>query len=86
MINGGDVNDGVENGAAIIPNLDSISEFRIITSNFDAEYGNFSGGQVNVVTKNGTNRFHGSAFEFLRNTVFNARPYSFAASTFARSI
>ena len=73
MINGGDVNDGVENGAAIIPNLDSISEFRIITSNFDAEYGNFSGGQVNVVTKNGTNQFHGSAFEFLRNTVFNAR-------------
>ena len=79
MINGGDVNDGVENGAAIIPNLDAISEFRIITSNFDAEYGNFSGGQVNVVTKNGTNQWHGSAFEFLRNTVFNARPYNFSS-------
>jgi hypothetical protein len=75
MVNGGDVNDGVENGAAVIPNLDSISEFRIITNNFDAEYGNFSGGQVNVVTKNGTNQFHGSAFEFFRNTDLNAANY-----------
>jgi len=59
MVNGGNVNDGVENATAIVPNLDAISEFRIITSNFDAEYGNFSGGQVNVVTKNGTNQWHG---------------------------
>ncbi len=75
MVNGGDVNDGVNNGAAIIPNLDSISEFRIITNNFDAEYGNFSGGQVNVVTKNGTNTFHGSGFEFFRNTNLDAANY-----------
>jgi hypothetical protein len=75
MVNGGDVNDGVENGTAIVPNLDSIAEFRIITDNFSAEYGNFSGGQVNVVTKNGTDKFHGSAFEFLRNTNFNASDY-----------
>ncbi len=75
MVNGGDVNDGVENGTAIIPNLDSIAEFRIITDNFSAEYGNFSGGQVNVVTKNGTDQFHGSGFEFLRNTNFNASNY-----------
>jgi hypothetical protein len=75
MVNGGNVNDGYSNGAAIIPTLDSISEFRIITSNFDAEYGNYSGGQVNVVTKSGTNRFHGEAFEFFRNTVLNARNY-----------
>ncbi len=84
MINGGYVNDGVQNGAAIIPNLDSISEFRIITSNFDAEYGNFSGGQVNVVTKSGTNQWHGSAFEFLRDTIFNARNYSFTNPAPAR--
>jgi hypothetical protein len=51
MVNGADAEEGVHNGAAIIPNLDSISEFRIITNNFNAEYGNFSGGQVNVVTK-----------------------------------
>jgi hypothetical protein len=77
MVNGIDVNDGVENSTAIVPNLDSLEEFRIITSNYDAEYGNFSGGQVNVVTKGGTNVFHGEGFEFLRNTVFNARGYSF---------
>ena len=51
--------------AALIPNLDSIQEFRIITNNFDAQYGNFSGGQINVVTKSGTNSIHGDAFEFL---------------------
>jgi hypothetical protein len=78
FINGGDVNDGVENATAIVPNLDSIAEFRIITNNFDAQYGNYSGGQVNVVTKSGTNRFHGSAFDFIRNTAFNARGYSFS--------
>jgi hypothetical protein len=75
MVNGGDVNEGVNNGAAIIPNLDSISEFRIITNNFDAEYGNFSGGQVNVVTKSGTSAYHGSAFEFFRNTNLDAANY-----------
>jgi len=75
MVNGADAEEGVHNGAAIIPNLDSISEFRIITNNFNAEYGNFSGGQVNVVTKSGTNRFHGDLFEFLRNTDLDAANY-----------
>ena len=75
MVNGANVEEGRNNGTAIIPNLDSIAEFRIITSNFDAEYGNYSGGQVNVATKSGTNQFHGSAFEFLRNTDLNARNY-----------
>jgi hypothetical protein len=72
MVNGADAQEGVHNGAAIIPNLDSISEFRIITNNFNAEYGNFSGGQINVVTKSGTNGFHGDVFDFLRNTDFDA--------------
>jgi hypothetical protein len=75
MVNGSNVEEGKNNGAAIIPNLDSISEFRIITNNFDSEYGNYSGGQINVVTKSGTNQFHGSGFEFLRNTVFDAKNY-----------
>ncbi len=75
MVNGSNVEEGKNNGAAIIPNLDSISEFRIITNNFDAEYGNYSGGQINVVTKSGTNRFHGSGFEFLRNTALDATEY-----------
>ncbi|HZW93743.1 MAG TPA: carboxypeptidase regulatory-like domain-containing protein [Candidatus Eremiobacteraceae bacterium] len=80
MVNGADAQEGVHNGAAILPNLDSISEFRIITNNFNAEYGNFSGGQINVVTKSGTNRFHGALFDFLRNTDFDAANY-FAGGT-----
>jgi hypothetical protein len=75
MVNGANVEEGKNNGTAVIPNLDSIEEFRIITNNFDAEYGNYSGGQVNVVTKSGTNSYHGSAFEFLRNTAFDARNF-----------
>jgi Carboxypeptidase regulatory-like domain/TonB dependent receptor len=75
VLNGSDVEEDVNMGTAIIPNLDSIAEFRILTSNFDAEYGEFSGGQINVVTKSGTNAFHGNVFEFLRNTDLDARNY-----------
>ncbi len=75
MVNGGIVQEQLANGVAVIPNLDSIAEFRIITNNFDAEYGHYNGGLVNVITKTGTNRFHGDAFEFLRNTDLDARNY-----------
>jgi hypothetical protein len=75
IVNGSDVEEDVNMGAAIVPNLDSIAEFRILTSNFDAEYGEFSGGQINLVTKSGTNASHGDAFEFLRNTNLDARNY-----------
>ncbi len=86
MVNGANVEEGRNNGAAVIPNLDSIAEFRIITNNFDAEYGNFSGGQVNVATKSGTNQFHGDGFDFLRNTDFDARNfYSPSIGTFIQN-
>jgi hypothetical protein len=75
MINGATAEEQGHLGAALIPNLDSIAEFRIITNNLNAEYGNYSGGQVNIVTKQGTNSFHGSAFNFLRNEDLNARGY-----------
>ena len=75
MVNGADAEEGVHNAAAFVPNLDSIAQFRIITNNFNAEYGNFSGGQINVVTKSGTNQFHGDAFDFLRNTDLDAKNY-----------
>ncbi|HZD33428.1 MAG TPA: TonB-dependent receptor, partial [Candidatus Angelobacter sp.] len=75
VLNGSDVEEAVNGGTAVIPNLDSISEFRILTSNFDAEYGEFSGGQISVVTKSGTNAFHGDIFEFVRNTALDARDY-----------
>ncbi|HEY6329769.1 MAG TPA: carboxypeptidase regulatory-like domain-containing protein, partial [Blastocatellia bacterium] len=74
-LNGSDVEEDVNMGTAIIPNLDSIAEFRIITSNFDAEYGEFSGGQIDVVTKSGSNSFHGDAFDFVRNTALDARNF-----------
>jgi hypothetical protein len=75
LLNGTTVQEFAFSGTAIIPNLDSISEFRIVTNNFDAEYGNYAGGQINVITKSGTNKFHGSAFEFLRNRSFDARNF-----------
>jgi carboxypeptidase family protein len=77
LVNGADAEETGSMAAAIIPNLDSIAEFRILSDNFDAEYGKYSGGQINVITKSGTNRFHGDAFEFLRNTDLDARnPFS----------
>ncbi len=75
IVNGSDAEEDVNSGAAILPNLDSIAEFRILTNNFDAEYGGHGGGQINVVTKSGTNEIHGDVFEFVRNTALDARNY-----------
>ena len=74
-VNGSAVEEDFNNTASVVPNLDSIAQFQVLTSNFDAEYGNFSGGQVLVTTKTGTNDVHGSAFEFFRNTNFDASSY-----------
>jgi Carboxypeptidase regulatory-like domain len=74
-INGADAEETGSLAAAIVPNLDSIAEFRILSSNFDAEYGRYTGGQINVITKSGANQFHGDVFEFLRNTDLDARNY-----------
>ncbi len=74
-VNGSSVQEDFNMFAAVIPNLDSIQEFRVLTSNFDAEYGNFSGGQIVVTTKSGANQLHGSAFEFLRNTNLSGRNF-----------
>jgi hypothetical protein len=75
VVNGGNVDENRNNGAAVVPNLDSIAEFRILTTGADAEYGYYSGGLINVVTKSGTNEWHGSAFEFLRNTDLDAKNF-----------
>ncbi|MGD0912949.1 MAG: carboxypeptidase regulatory-like domain-containing protein [Terracidiphilus sp.] len=74
-VNGADVEEDVNMGTSIDPNLDSIDSFRVLTSNFDAEYGNSAGGQVLVTTKTGGDKIHGSVFEFLRNTDLDARNY-----------
>ncbi len=75
ILNGINVKDSAFGGATVIPDLDSIAEFRILTNNYDAEYGNYSGGQINVVTKSGTNQWHGNVFEFLRNTSLDAKNF-----------
>ena len=75
LVNGADVKELMNGGTSIIPNIDSIDEFRVLTNNFDAQYGNYGGGIVNVVTKSGANALHGSGFEFLRNTDLDARDF-----------
>ncbi|MEO6910363.1 MAG: TonB-dependent receptor [Edaphobacter sp.] len=75
LVNGGDVSETKNNGAGLIPNIDSVQEFRLITNSFDAEYGKFTGAVMNTITKSGTNRFHGDAFEFMRNDALDAKSY-----------
>src|SRR5262249_36587530 len=75
LVNGGDVSEGRNMGAAIIPNIESVAEFRLITHSFDAEYGRFSGAVMNAITKSGTNGLHGTAFEFLRNDDLDSRNF-----------
>jgi Carboxypeptidase regulatory-like domain len=75
MVNGIDVQEHMNGGTSIIPNLDSIEQFRVLTNNFDPEYGNYNGGIVTVISKSGSNTLHGDAFEFFRNTALDARGY-----------
>ncbi len=84
ILNGSNVEEEVNMGTAVIPNLDSIAEFRILTTNFNAEYGNYAGGQIVVATKSGVNHLHGDIFEFMRNTDLDAR--NFFSPTRARYI
>jgi Carboxypeptidase regulatory-like domain/TonB-dependent Receptor Plug Domain len=75
MVNGIDVQEHMNGGTSVIPNLDSIEQFRVLTNNYDPEYGNYNGGVVTVVTKQGSNSFHGGGFEFLRNTALDSKGY-----------
>jgi hypothetical protein len=72
IANSGSSNDGTIYTGIPIPSPDAIAEFKIQTSTYDASYGRNPGANVNVVTKGGSNDFHGSAFEFFRNSVLNA--------------
>lgn len=78
LLDGGMNTDSYRNYSGVFPNPDAVQEFSVQKSNFSAEYANATGAVVSVATKSGTNEFHGSAFEFLRNGVFNARNF-FAA-------
>ena len=74
-VNGGDANDQFVNLPTIQPTPDAIEEFRVISNTFDAEYGRNSGAVVNVVTKSGTNQWHGDVYEYFRNKVLNAQGF-----------
>jgi len=75
LLDGGLNNELLGNGVVYNPNPDAVAEFRILTSNYTAEYGRNGAGVISVVTKSGSNDFHGSAFDFLRNTDFDANAY-----------
>jgi len=75
LIDGSDNNDFLGNNMVVNPNPDAVSEFKILTNNYEAEYGRTSGGIVNQVIKSGTNSIHGSLFEFFRNTALDASDY-----------
>ena len=72
---GANNNSMFRNGGNQAPNPDAVGEFRLLTSNFDAEFGRLSGAVINVVTRSGTNQFHGAVFEYLRNNNLNARNF-----------
>lgn len=84
--------DGVDNNetlfgvAVVVPSIDAIQEFKVQTANYSAEFGRGSGANVNVAIKSGTNDIHGTAFEFLRNDVFDARnPFAPAKNPLRRN-
>jgi hypothetical protein len=75
FVDGIDVQEHMNGGTSVLPNIDSLSEFRVLTNNFDPEYGNYNGGMITVVTRSGSNNFHGRAFDFFRNTALDSRGY-----------
>ncbi len=75
LIDGADNNDFLGNNMVVDPNPDAVAEFKIITNNYEAEYGRTSGGIVNQVIKSGTNAIHGTAFDYFRNTALDASDY-----------
>jgi len=75
LLDGNDNNELTAGGIAILSSIDSIQEFKVLTYNYSAEYGTRAGPTVLVTTKGGSNQFHGSVFEFFRNTKLDARSY-----------
>ena len=76
FLDGGANMTGLRNTGNALPNPDAIEEFRVVTNGYSAEFGRFTAGVVDVVTKSGTNALHGSLFEFLRNDQLNANSWN----------
>src|SRR5712692_8885156 len=79
LLDGVDNNELTAGGISILPSIDAIQEFKVLTYNYSAEYGTRAGPTVLVTTRSGSNKFHGALFEFVRNTKLDARSY-FASS------
>ena len=84
LLDGVDNNELNLNTVVVFPSVDAIEEFKVQTNNLGPEYGRFAGGVINLSTKSGTNTFHGSGFEFLRNRVLNANDFFANSSGIAR--
>jgi len=81
FLDGGTNMTGLRNTGNIAPNPDAVEEFRVITNSYSAEFGRFASGVINIITKSGTNQFHGSLFEYLRNNDLNANTYGSILAT-----
>jgi hypothetical protein len=81
FLDGGTNMTGLRNTGNIAPNPDAVEEFRVITNSYSAEFGRFASGVINIITKSGTNQYHGSLFEFFRNTDLNANTWGNAGAT-----
>ncbi len=86
LLDGGLNNDLIDNHAVYTPNPDTIAEFRVFTSNYPAEYGRNSGGVITMATRSGTNQWHGSLFDFLRNDALDANSFFNKSSGLPRDI
>ncbi len=75
LLDGADNNDQYQNTYGLQPSVDSIQEFKIATNSYSAEYGRSGSGQVNIITRSGTNQWHGTAYEYLRNRDLDARNF-----------
>jgi outer membrane receptor protein involved in Fe transport len=75
IVDGVNGNGPANNANSLTPSQDAVQEFRVATNNVSAEYGNYAGGVINITTKSGTNSFHGSVYDYLRNQHMNANDY-----------
>jgi outer membrane receptor protein involved in Fe transport len=75
LFDGAPVNVSYGNATILVPSQDAVQEFRVQTSNNTAEYGNYTGGVINIASKSGSNSIHGTVYEYVRNTIFNSTPY-----------
>lgn len=75
LFDGSPVNVSYGNATILVPSQDSVQEFRAQVNNNTAEYGNYTGGVINITSKSGSNAIHGTVYEFVRNTIFNSTPY-----------